>query len=354
VEDRRRAEAAAERERFLRDFADALPVMAGILDADLRTIATNRAFRAAAGTDLRRLIHPDDRPLLPSPDRLDALTVDLRFIEPDAVDGARWHRASFAPGMATAEARWLFAAVDVDREKRAELGLQRDIAERDEFLGLVSHELRTPLTVIVGTALTLLRGRDSLTPEVADGLDEIHESARRLQRLLENMLVLSRIGSDGVQEEVEPQVLTRLVERTVDDFRRMAPERTVRLARPDGLPIVLANPTHVDQVVWNLLTNAAKYSAPDQPIDVELREDRATGMVECLVSDRGPGIPPDEQDAIFEPHYRTGSGRAAAGGLGLGLSVCRRLVELQGGTITLDSRPGGGSTFRFTLPAATE
>jgi two-component system sensor histidine kinase KdpD len=187
---------------------------------------------------------------------------------------------------------------------------------------------------------------------VADGLDGIHESGRRLQRLLENMLALSRIGSDGLRDDVEPQVLTRLVERTIGDFRHVAPDREVRLVAPEVAPIVLANPTHVDQVLWNLLTNAAKYGDPGTPIDVSI--EGSGPLVAVAVSDRGPGIAPDEQDAIFEPHYRTTTGRAAAGGLGLGLSVCRRLVELQGGSITVVSRPGGGSTFRFTLPAAVE
>lgn len=350
--DRRRVEAAAERERFLREFTDALPVAAGVLDAELRPITANRSFRALGGTDLRGLVHQEDIALLPTADRVEALSVDVRILDRSAPDGVRWHRVSFAPETATEEARWFFAAVDVDREKRAELGLRRDIAERDEFLGLVSHELRTPLTVVVGTALTLLRGRASLAPEVADGLDDIHESARRLQRLLENMLVLSRMETDGLRDDAEPQVLMRLVERTLEDFRRLAPDREIRLSVPEDVPIVLANTTHVDQVLWNLLTNAVKYGDPGTPIDLTISAE--ADHVAVAVSDRGPGIPPGEQDAIFEAHYRTASGRSAAGGLGLGLSVCRRLVELQGGTITVTSRPGGGSTFTFTLPSVVD
>jgi signal transduction histidine kinase len=350
--DRRRVEAAAERERFLREFTDALPVAAGVLDAELRPITANRSYRALGGADLPRLVHHEDVDLLPAPDRVESLTVDVRILDRAAPDGVRWHRMSFVPETVTDEARWFFAAVDVDREKRAELGLQRDVAERDEFLGLVSHELRTPLTVIVGTALTLLRGRASLAPEVADGLDDIHESARRLQRLLENMLVLSRMSVEGLRDDVEPQVLLRLVERTLEDFRRLAPDREIRMSVPDDVPIVLANPTHVDQVLWNLLTNAAKYGGAGTPIDLAIST--GAGHVAVAVSDRGPGIPPGEQDVIFEAHYRTAGGRSAAGGLGLGLSVCRRLVELQGGTITVTARPGGGSTFTFTLPSVAE
>lgn len=348
-------QAAQEREAFLRAFADALPVVAGTLDGNLRTLFANRSLRDEGAAEFVELVHPADRPGLPSRHlREPAVALDVRLRDAHSPDGFRWHRARFVDAPDLPGVRWFFAAADIDDEKRAELGLKRDIQQRDEFLGLVSHELRTPLTVLVGVANTLTRNyRGELTDTIAESLEEIEQNARRLQRLLENMLVLSQASALETAPAMEPQLLARLVERTGADFRGRYPHARLDLNIEPGLPIVLANATFVDQILWNLLTNALKYGDRDESIVVRAaRRDPET--VEVSVTDRGPGLPPDELVRVFEPHFRSRSAETTANGLGLGLTVCRRLVELQGGTIEASAAEGGGMRFAFTLPVLGE
>jgi signal transduction histidine kinase len=348
---RRETEALRRREAFLRQFADTLPVAAGTLDGELQTTFANRLLSDRATADFLEMVHPDDRSLLPRPGGPSdgSVSVDIRLADPDAPDGYRWHRATFVEGAGLAGVRWFFAAADVDLEKRTELGLQRDLQRRDEFLGLVSHELRTPLTLIIGNAIALGRRDRALPDVVREGLQDIETSARQLQRMPENMLVLSQVAAAEADPTVEPQVPARLVERTEAAFRRQHPEHPVVIELEPGLPIVEANETWVDQVLWNLLTNAMKYGRRDEPIRVVVS--RAGEFVEIAVLDDGPGIPPEELDRIFEPHFRSPSTRTSTRGLGLGLSVCRQLVEIQGGTMSAGPRDGGGMRFAFTLPA---
>jgi signal transduction histidine kinase len=350
-QEQREADRLRTREAFLRRFADALPVVAGTLDESLHTTFANEALRARTGSDLVAAIHPDDVSLLPrgtgatGPDRI---TMDLRLRD-DRADGFRWHRASFLEATDVPGVRWFFAAADIDDEKLAELGLKRDIQQRDEFLGLVSHELRTPMSVIVGNAVRLERRyREQLPDDAIEGLRDIEQSTWQLQRVLENMLVLAKSVAGDAGSDVEPVVLSRLMERTIAEFQVRFPDAVTRTEIDPELPIVAANETFVDQVLWNLLTNAAKYGARGRPITASARAVGA--FVEVAVRDDGPGIPQDELELIFEPHYRSRSVRARADGLGLGLSVCRRLVELQGGSIAAERLAGSGTRIVFTIP----
>lgn len=344
------SERVRAREEFLREFADALPVIAGTLDYEGKTAFANRSLRATGASELIEIIHPDDQGLIPTPTTAESeVSVELRVCEQVGHPEYRWHRARFVHAPELGDVRWFFAAADIDDEKRLELGLQRDIQQRDEFLGLVSHELRTPLTMMIGNADTLARHfKEDLPPTALESVVEIETNARRLQRLLENMLALSQAGGREAEPNLEPQIVARLIERTLADFRVRFPAASPAVDIQPGLPIVNANATFVDQVLWNLLSNAAKYGAPDGKVLLEARE--TEGFVEVSVTDGGKGIPPDELPRIFDPHFRSRVNRARATGLGLGLSVCRRLVELQGGTINAEPALHGGMRFSFTLP----
>ncbi len=344
------SEGVRAQEEFLREFADALPVIAGTLDAAGKTSFANRALRATGPPDLAEIIHPDDVALLPPAAATDAeVSVELRLRTRGPADEYRWHRARFVRAMEMGDVRWFFAAADIDDEKRLELGLQRDIQQRDEFLGLVSHELRTPLTMMIGNADTLARHfKKDLPPIAIESISEIETNARRLQRLLENMLALSQANAQDAAPNLEPQILGRLVERTLRDFRIRFPAASPVIDLPDGLPIVNANATFVDQVLWNLLSNAAKYGGAEGKILLDARQ--VGGFVEVAVTDHGKGLPDDELERIFDPHFRSRANRSRATGLGLGLSVCRRLVELQGGEINAEPGAEGGMRFSFTLP----
>ncbi|MGE5596162.1 MAG: ATP-binding protein [Hyphomicrobiales bacterium] len=225
--------------------------------------------------------------------------------------------------------------------------LHRANNAKDEFLGLVSHELRTPLTTIAGNAEVLLRP-DEISPELRRrALMDIRNDADRLQRLVENMLALSHVEKANELDR-EPTLLQRELPRLVANHRRRHPEREIVVAVEPELSPVLAQPTYLEQVVANLLSNAEKYSPAGTLITVRARREGAVAVLS--VEDRGAGIAPEDLEQVFAPFYRTGSAKGIASGLGLGLAVCRRLIDAQGGRIWAEAGKGGGTTICFTLP----
>lgn len=219
---------------------------------------------------------------------------------------------------------------------------------KDELLGLVSHELKTPITTIYGNAQVLRRRADMLTPEDrATAIADIEDEAARVQRLIDDLLTLARIET-GSQLAIEPLLVRHAVRRVAETHRRAHPHRAVEIREQPDLPPVAADPVYFDQVIRNLLSNAEKYSPPDCPIVVRIQRDGDDVTVAVL--DEGPGIDPEEADAIFTPFFRSSRTVRAAAGAGIGLAVCRRLVEAQGGRIWARRRTGGpGSEIAFAL-----
>lgn len=240
--------------------------------------------------------------------------------------------------------------VDVTDRRMAEDRLRAAIAVKDEFLGLVSHELRTPVTTILGNA-HLLAGRRDIGEPVRALLLDLAEEAERLAGIVENLLVLTRSGAP-VEVDREPQVLERVVRAGVAAFARHHPERDIQVRGTLGGSIVDADRAYVELVLGNLLANAEKYSPPDARIEVAM--DRAGDALEVRVLDRGIGFPPGDVEQLFATFYRSDAAQKMASGLGIGLSACRRLVELLGGRIWATPRPDGGSEFGFALPASAE
>lgn len=225
-------------------------------------------------------------------------------------------------------------------------------AIKDELLGLVSHELRTPLTTILGMT-EVLRRRLASDVIASGALEDIAAETDRLTRLIENMLVLARVedAEKGDKVSVEPVLLQRVLPRQAGDARRRHPSREIVLDMTASLPPVLAQPTYVDQIVYNLITNATKYSRPGTPIEVEAHQMADT--VEIVVRDRGEPMDPAELELFFEPFFRSSRARYVSGA-GLGLTVCRRLVEAQSGRIWARQRDGGGLEIGFSLPVAED
>ncbi len=223
---------------------------------------------------------------------------------------------------------------------------------KDELLGLVSHELRTPLTTIFGNAQALRRHGDKIDGDTRSmALQDIEDDAVRLQRLIENMLVLARLeGSADLSPE--PVLLQRLLPRLAIDLQRKGLRIGLNLGIPDTLPPASAQPGYIEQTVANLVSNAVKYSTPGAT--VELRAQSNDGYVAIFVEDRGSGITPEEADRVFAPFFRSQRTADQASGIGLGLAVCKRLVEAQGGRIWAAPRDGGGTTIAFTLPIARD
>lgn len=222
---------------------------------------------------------------------------------------------------------------------------------KDEFLGLVSHELRTPLTTIIGNADVLRRRGPEIDPEhLRTATEDIQHDAERLFSLVKNMLVLSHIEAEH-DIIVEPALVQRVLPRVVATHHARFPEREVLTYIESGLGAVLAQESYLEQVLANLISNAEKYAPPGTPITVIAQP--KDHHVAIAVLDRGQGIAPDDLDKIFKPFFRS-ERSAATAGAGLGLAVCQRLVEVQGGEIWAQPREGGGTEFWFTLPVARD
>jgi signal transduction histidine kinase len=225
---------------------------------------------------------------------------------------------------------------------------------KSDFVSMVSHELRTPLGLIKGYVGTLLRHDaplDAATRE--EFLQVIDEETDRLTELVTNLLDMSRIEAGTLRVERQPTQLTRLLADCADRLRAREPDRALYLDVPSGLPPVLADERRIAQVIDNLLTNAARYSPGATPITLGARS--SNGVVEVRVVDQGIGIPADKQGQVFEKFFRAdASDTRRFAGTGLGLTICRGIVQAHGGAIWVESVPGQGSTFAFHLPTSQE
>ncbi len=231
--------------------------------------------------------------------------------------------------------------------------LRQSNAVKDEFLGLVSHELRTPVTTIYGNAQLLRSRAESLAPEDRrEMIVDIAEDSERLLGVIENLLLLTRIEG-GVALDLEPQVLAHVIRTAVAAFGERRGRTITFTSLPAHHLVVDADRTSLELVIGNLLSNADKYSPPGTPIEVVLRV--AGGEAQVAVLDRGIGLPADsDADQLFTPFFRAQAARQQASGMGIGLAVCKRLAEAQGGRVWATSRPDGGAEVGFALPLAPE
>jgi PAS domain S-box-containing protein len=219
---------------------------------------------------------------------------------------------------------------------------------RDAFIGILSHELRTPVTTIYGGAEMLARRAETVTEaERRDVYEDIRAEADRLYRLVENLLVLSRVERQGLQIETEPVLLQRLIPRVIDAESPRWIGATFAPDLPAGLPPVAAEETYLEQVLRNLLGNAAKYGGQG-PVVVKATD--LGSVVRVTVSDSGPGFPDLEKDRLFELFYRSPALARTAAGAGIGLFVSRQLVQAMDGRMWAENRSGGGSEFGFEVP----
>lgn len=230
--------------------------------------------------------------------------------------------------------------------------LERANHAKDEFLGLVSHELRTPLTTIQGNASVLERDPDRITtPDGRQALADIVSDSQRLENIIENLLLVARAEA-GLEAEREPLLVTRVVRKIVDRHKARHSSRPFEVRERDRPRPVNVPRVYLEQVLENLISNAEKYSPETQPITIDI--ERTDREVRVRVLDRGAGVSAEDLDHLFDPFYRSATQRGRAAGLGIGLSVCKRLVEAQDGRIWAGTRDGGGSEFGFALPLLEE
>ena len=247
----------------------------------------------------------------------------------------------------------LYASLQEERE-RARAAERREA----EFSSMVSHELRTPLALIRGYAATLLRPPTRLPPDKARRfLEGIDAAAMRLQRLIDNLLSVTRLEEDMFVLAPEPVEVGALVRRAAGASLLIAgEERQIEVELPSESLWVLGDPDQLAQVIENLIGNAIKYTPRETAVVVSAHAE--AGRVRISVRDHGPGIPEEARERVFEKFFRlveapAGDEHAASGprGLGLGLYICRRIVEAHGGQIWVTSAPEGGSIFTVELAA---
>jgi PAS domain S-box-containing protein len=234
----------------------------------------------------------------------------------------------------------------------------RDVAERkkaedlkDEFIGLVSHELRSPLTVIVGAVNTALDEFHHLSrQELYQLLQDASAEAESLSHLLGNLLELSRAQANRLFLHVEPISIEKTVQKVVAKMRHISsPAHQLVIDIPKRLPPVQADELRLERILYNLLENSIKYSPQGGVIGVFAR--RENDQLTVGINDQGIGISLKDQSQLFKPFHQVGEAKQGVStGAGLGLLVCRRLVEAHGGRIWVESKPRQGSTFSFTLP----
>jgi signal transduction histidine kinase len=238
-----------------------------------------------------------------------------------------------------------------DELRRLYKELETASQHKSDFLANMSHELRTPLNAIIGFSQVL---REEMVGEVnekqAEYLEDILSSGNHLLSLINDVLDLSKVEAGQVELELEPFSLQDALERGVAMVRERATRDGVRVtlaANPD-VDVVAGDERRIRQVIFNLLTNAVKFTPPGGSVDVRAKP--VNGEVRVSVADTGRGIAGEDLRRIFEEFQQTEAGIEQGEGTGLGLALSKRLVELHGGRIWVDSELGRGSTFVFTLP----
>jgi signal transduction histidine kinase len=251
---------------------------------------------------------------------------------------------------------------ELTRVNSALLGLQRELAkrnaeltaitrQRNELLAVAAHDLRNPLLVVQGYCDILSAGR-SLAPDAQHGLERVQRAAELMQHVLEDTLEYARLENDQQRPRLAKLDLSMLARETADGYRALAERKQIQLlfSAPDDLPPLRLDATNVQQIIGNLLSNAIKYSEPGSQVQLALQ--RRGGDVVLSVRDQGQGISEAEVPLLFRP-FQTTSARPTAGetSTGLGLAIVRKLVEANGGEISVSSSLHRGSTFSVTFPS---
>ena len=221
---------------------------------------------------------------------------------------------------------------------------------RSEFLANVSHELRTPLAVIKGSANSLLQPDvifDDMTRR--DFLISIDRDADTLTRLVNDLLLMSRLDADALEVKRSPHRVSELIDSVKDRLDNLTAKHRLRIVIADDVPPVVIDEDRIGEVLTNLVENAVKFSEDNTTITIEART--SGEEVVMSVADEGVGIAPEIQQKIFERFFQGNARKnGRRKGTGLGLAICRGIVEAHGGRIWAESEPGRGTRFSFTLP----
>lgn len=353
-------------ERY-RDLGDSMPLPMWRIRKDGVVCTSNRAsllytgFEADRATSLVSddLVHPDDVDRVR--EQWDEHTggvapfdLECRLRRADGVQ--RWHLLRIVPERPVRGSRttdtWIVTATDTDAQRSAFEAAESANRMKDEFLATVSHELRTPLNAILGWARMLADGMLDAKASVR-AIEVIERSARTQAELINDILDVSRITSGNLRLQIAPVNLASVIKDAIEITQRAAQVKGIEVAyRCDdaGEGDAFGDPARLQQVVWNLIANAIKFT--DKGGSVEVRLVRSDAVAEIRVSDTGKGITTEFLPQVFDRFRQADSSASrTSAGLGLGLAIVRHLVELHGGTVRAESEGLGlGSTFTVTLP----
>lgn len=250
--------------------------------------------------------------------------------------------------------------IAVERARLQQATIQTEVLRRTDalrvaLLSAVAHDLRTPLTSIKSAASSLHHPPAGVPWSAEDEdylLTAIIEEVDRINRLVSNLLDMSRIEAGRLRPHKELYRIEELLGTVLERLRPLLEDHPATTNIEQGLPLIPMDVVQIDEVLTNLLENAARYTPPGTPVEISAKQ---TGSaIEVEVADRGPGIPPEHLSHLFSRFYRVTAGgpgtRSAASGTGLGLAIVKGIVEAHGGHVSAANRPGGGALFRFTLP----
>jgi PAS domain S-box-containing protein len=362
-----------------RIMADSAPVLIWIADTSRSSIWFNKTWREFTGRSMEddagfgwtRNVYAEDLEALLKAysEHFEARTAFRMEFRLGRSDGQwRWVLGNAVPlyeGPGNGFSGYISSGVDITEFRQAQLERDdllraersaRTEAERlsrvkDEFLATLSHELRTPLNAILGWS-TLLRRMEPGSPDHAKGLETIERNARVQSQIISDLLDMSRIISGKVQLDVQPVDLHDVISGTIESVRPSAEAKRLRLRTTLAAQVgqIRGDPARLQQVFWNLLTNAVKFTPSGGRIDIVL--ERVNSHLEICVADSGIGIRPEFLAFVFDRFRQADSSSTRRhGGLGLGLSIVKHLVELHGGSVRVKSQgEGQGSTFIVALP----
>jgi two-component system phosphate regulon sensor histidine kinase PhoR len=317
---------------------------AALIAFDWRVVSANAAARALLGEHIEGV--PLDQ-VVSHPAALEALertgSEEPEEVELTGLDGTRRHWV-----MRTAElsdGTWLIRFVDRSEARAAE-------QMRVDFVANASHELRTPLATLIGYAETLREQAEEIDPATRERfLAVVHDEARRMQRVVEDLISLSRIEAEKFTEPTDAVELAPLIDAALASSKRAADERGSELLRDvePNLPQIAGDGSQILQLLDNLITNALRYGEPGTPVTVSA--DAEGAMVHLAVSDEGEGIAPEHIKRVTERFYRVDTSRSRSlGGTGLGLSIVKHIVERHRGRLMIESELGRGTTVHVLLP----
>ncbi len=306
------------------------------------------------------MVYPDDQPIVRAGQArlLAEGTVEMEYRLVRADGAIRWisTRAWLIRDEAQQPIRYEAISRDITALKEAEAVRQHMLDQEKElinlkarFISLASHEFRTPLAAILATTESLLLYRQRMTDEkITERLERIRQQVGYLHAIMEDVLLLSRFQAGGVEYRPINGDLVALCHDLIDEFEsQTAYTGRIRCDCPVQTLSTQFDPRLLRQVISNLLTNALKYSAAPQPVELRLRSD--DDAITLVVQDQGIGIPPDDLKRLFEPFHRAGN-VGSIGGTGLGMSIAKQAVEAHGGTIAVTSAVGHGTIFTVSLP----